>query len=97
MVVFIVANGLAMKRCRFRKRNFNLNTNIDMETKRPILGQDGNDLLAFVMRSIYNEMQIDTEFINKSERHTKEFKEGYKEALRNLAVIIKQEEGIDVR
>ena len=68
-----------------------------METKRPILGQDGNDLLAVVIRSIYNEMQIDTESISKSERHTKEFKEGYKEALRNLAVIIKQEENIDVR
>lgn len=90
-------NGLAMKRCRFIKRNFNLKTNIDMETKRPILGQDGNDLLAVVMRSIYNEMQIDTEFVDKSENFTKEYKKGFKEALRNLAVIIKQEENIDVR
>lgn len=68
-----------------------------METKRPILGQDGNDLLAVVMRSIYNEMQIDTEFVDKSEHFTSEYKNGYKEALRNLAVIIKEQEDIDVR
>ncbi len=68
-----------------------------MKTKRPILGQDGNDLLAVVMRSIFAEMQHDANFVRTSDSHTKEFSEGYDEAVRNLAVIIKQEEGIDVR
>ncbi len=53
--------------------------------------------ISNVVRSIFSEMNYDNDFIKKSERHTKEFKEGYAEAVRNLTVIIKQEFEIDVR
>jgi len=56
-----------------------------------------NKSLSLVMRIIFSEMNIDNNFIKKSEKHTNEFKEGYAEAIRNLAVIIKEKFDIDVR
>ena len=53
--------------------------------------------IADVVRSIFKEMKFDEKTLNLSDRNTNEFKEGYKEAIRNLAIIIKQETEIDVR
>lgn len=53
--------------------------------------------IADVVRSIFKEMIKDNEFIKKSEKHTQQFKEGYAESLRNLAIIIKEVTKIDVR
>ncbi len=39
---------------------------------------------------IYKEMAKDNIYIKKSEKHTYQFKEGYAEAFRNLAIIIKE-------
>lgn len=50
-----------------------------------------------VVRTIFSEMTYDNNFVNESDRHTKEFKEGYAEAVRNLAVIIKTEFEVNVR
>jgi hypothetical protein len=50
-----------------------------------------------VVRSIFKEMKWDEKSINKGDRHTKEFREGFSEAVRSLAIIIKQESEVDVR
>ena len=41
-------------------------------------------------------MKIDEASVNRNDRHTSEFKEGFKEAIRNLKIIIKQETEVDV-
>jgi len=53
--------------------------------------------ISGVVRSIFKEMGVDEASVNRNKYHTKEFKEGFKEAIRNLAIIIKQETEIDVR
>jgi hypothetical protein len=53
--------------------------------------------ISGVVRSIFKEMKFDEKTLDLSDRNTKQFKEGYKEAIRNLAIIIKQETEIDVR
>ena len=53
--------------------------------------------ISGVVRSIYSEMKYDNTQVQTDGRYTKGFKEGYAEAVRNLAIIIKQEAKIDVR
>lgn len=53
--------------------------------------------LSDVVRSIFAEMQNDERDLHNIDRNTKEFKEGFKEAIRILAIIIKQETKVDVR
>lgn len=52
---------------------------------------------AKVMKSIFKEMKWDEKSINKRDRYSDEFKSGFSEAVRSLAIIIKQETGVDVR
>jgi len=49
-----------------------------------------------IVHSIFKEMKIDEASVNRNDRHTSEFKEGFKEAIRNLKIIIKQETEVDV-
>ena len=53
--------------------------------------------ISNVVRSIFKEMKFDEKTLNLNDRNTEEFKEGFREAVRNLAIIIKQETEIDVR
>ena len=53
--------------------------------------------ISGVVRSIFKEMQWDEKSLNKRDRHSDEFKAGFSEAVRTLAIIIKQETDLDVR
>lgn len=53
--------------------------------------------ISDAMRSLFSEMKLDEDQIINKTDHSKEFKEGFKEALRILAIVIKQETKIDVR
>ena len=52
--------------------------------------------ISSVVHSIFKEMKIDEASVNRNDRYNHEFKEGFKEAIRNLKIIIKQEAEVDV-
>lgn len=53
--------------------------------------------IADVMRRVFKEIKVDEECIVERTNHTEEFKKGFREAIRILAIIIKEETEVDVR
>ncbi|QQO97071.1 hypothetical protein Nekkels1_67 [Cellulophaga phage Nekkels_1] len=50
-----------------------------------------------VVRNIFIEMMIDEKSLDKVDKHSEDFKQGFSEAIRTLSIIIKQETEVDVR